>query len=237
MASRDARTANLAADVPRVAWDDFVPRFRWRQGEHVALVGPTGWGKTTLALQLLPLRSWSVILATKGRDKTLAGLKSEGYVTIPAWPPPSPEHRRVIVWPRFRDERDQKNQHVVLRDTVNAVMRSGSWCVFADDVQHLTSHLHLGTPLDTLWLQARSLDVSVLAATQRPRWVPRQMWTQSTHLFLWGTRDEEDIKSLSGFGGASAKLVRSIVESLDKYDVLYINKNDRRMAITRAERR
>jgi len=224
------------AGAPFVPWAEFLPRFRWKQGEHVALVGPTGQGKTTLALQLLPRRRYVCVIATKPRDRTLSGLAREGYVRVPAWPPPALAER-VILWPPWRDARDNRAQAGVIRDAINAVFREGSWCVFADDVQHLTAHLGLTKPLDTLWLQARALNVSVVSATQRPRHVPLTMWSQSTHVFVWGTADEEDLRRIGGLGGHSAKAIRAIVATLDRYEVLYVNNRDRTMVRTKAERR
>jgi hypothetical protein len=223
-------------DVPVVPWDDFLPRFRWKQGEHVALVGPTGQGKTTLALQLLPRRDWVTIIATKPKDRTLAGLRSEGYVRIPAWPPPNAETNRVLLWPAWRDESSTKAQARTIHQAIGAIFRAGSWCVFADDVQYLTEHLGLTRTLNTLWLQARSLGISVVAATQRPRHVPLAMWSQSTHVFIWQTADDEDLRRLGGLGGHSSKLIRSIVSELPKHHALYVNNRDRKLAITKAER-
>jgi hypothetical protein len=60
------------------------------------------------------------------------------------------------------------------------------------------------------------------------------MWTQSTHVFIWGTADEEDVKSIGGLGGASSKLVRSVVAELPRYHALYINTRERKLAITKA---
>lgn len=223
-------------DVPLVRWEDFAPRFRWNQGEHLALVGPTGQGKTHLALKLLPMRGHTVILGTKPRDKTLAGLKGEGYRRIEQWPPPNSDANRVLLWPKWKGPMDTRRQAEVLRHALLNIFHEESWCVFADDVQYLTDMLGLRRMLDMLWLQARALGISVVAATQRPRNVPRAMWNQSSHLFIWGTNDEEDLKSLGGLGGFSSKKVRGIVAELPKHHALYLNTRDRRMAVTKAER-
>ena len=222
--------------VPFVPWADFFPRFRWRQGEHVALVGPTGQGKTTLGLQLATRRDWVVVVATKPKDRTLSGLAREGYIRTSSWPPPALA-QRVVLWPVWRDSKDNRAQSAAIREAINAIYRSGSWCIFTDDVQHLTAKLRLGDELDTLWLQARALGISVMAATQRPRHVPRTMWTQSTHVFVWGTADEDDLKQIGGMGGISSKLVRSVVAELPRFHALYLDTRRRKMAITKAPER
>lgn len=208
----------------------------WKQGEHVALVGPTGQGKTTLALQLLPAREWVTIFATKPEDRTLSGLRREGYVKISEWPPPNGEVRRVLLWPRWRSPADTPRQAAVMRNAIHAQFLAGSWTLFTDDVQYLTDELRLGRNLATLWLQARALRISVVAATQRPRNVPRLMWSQSTHLFMWGTSDEEDLRAIGGLGGLSAKRIRAAVGALPKYHVLYVNTRDGRLAVTKARK-
>lgn len=223
--------------IVRVPWPEFRARLRWAQGEHVGLVGPTGQGKTTLALDLLGLRGWSVILATKPRDRTLAGLeRTGGYHRISAWPPPNDRTPRVLLWPRWRSPADTPRQAAAIHHALTSIFGEEAWCVFADDVQYLTDRLRLGSVLTDLWLQARALRVSVVAATQRPRHVPLVMWSQSSHLFLWGTNDDEDLRRLSGFGGLSSKRIRTTVAGLARHDVLYINTRTGALAVTRYER-
>lgn len=200
-------------------------------------MGPTGQGKTTLALDLLPLRDWSVILATKPRDSTLDRLRRDaGYVRVASWPPPRDGTNRVLLWPRWRGPLDTGRQAVAIRTALLSIFGEGSWCVFADDVQYLTDRLRLGPVLTDLWLQARALNVSLVAATQRPRHVPLVMWSQSTHLFLWGTGDDDDLRRLGGFGGLSSKRIRATVAALPKHDVLYVNTRTGALAVTRHER-
>lgn len=217
-----------------LGWDDFLARLSWRQGEHVALIGPTGQGKTTLALELLPRRSHTVVVATKPRDATLARLvRTDGYHRQKRWPPANDTVRRVLLWPDWRTPDDTRRQAEAIRAAVWDIFRSGSWCIFADDVQYLTDQLGLRNTLTSLWLQARALNVSVVAATQRPRHVPLEMFSQSTHLFLWGTNDEDDLRRIGGLGGLSNRAVRRMVQNLPRHDVLYINTRTGDLATTR----
>lgn len=223
--------------VPVVPWDAFAGALTWRQGEHVALVGPTGQGKTTLALSLLQLRDWRVILGTKPRDDTLGGLvKREGYVKVGAWPPPV-RSARLILWPKWQTPDDTARQRAVLHHALGRMFAEGSWTILADDVQYLTTMLGLSTTLDLLWLQGRALKLTLVAATQRPRWVPRNMWTQTTHLFVWGSRDADDLKALGGLNGADTATVRGIVAELPRHHALYVNTRTGAMAVTVAPRR
>lgn len=222
----------------RIEWPQFLQRLgsgpdRWRQGEHVALVGPTGTGKTTLALSLLCIRTWVAIIATKPRDRTLDRLTRHGWKRTATWPTEATENR-VIVWPKFRTPADLPNQRAVIRSLIYGAFRSGSWCLFADDVQYLTKKLGLGPDLETLWLQARALNVSVVAATQRPRHVPLEMWTQSTHFFIWHCSDDDDLRRIAGIGGIDVKRIRATIRALPTHDVLYLNARTGTACITRA---
>lgn len=222
--------------APFVPWEQFYDRFDWRQGEHVALVGPTGRGKTTLALSILPKRSWAVIIGTKPKDDTLSGLRKFGWHRIPEWPPPA-RRNRVILWPKWKGDGDSANQARVIREAIDKVFHQHAWCVFMDDTQYLTDHLGLGRMLRMMWLQGRSINVSTVAATQRPVWVPREMWSQSTHHFIWGTQDEQDLKALGGFGGMNAGIIRRWVANLGEHEVLYLNTRNGTMLRTQAPRR
>lgn len=210
--------------VPVVPWPEHLEHMRvnWRQGQHVALVGPTGQGKTTLALRLLELRKWVVILATKPKDATLSGLRRQGYKILRRWPPPSDTFRRVILWPTWRDPADSPKQQGVFKAALYAVFGSGGWTVFADDTQYLTKHLGLGRVLSALWINSRSLNVTVIGGTQRPRWVPVDMWANSSHVYVWGTANPEDLKTLAGLAGLDVVRVRKIVAQLPEFYCLYI---------------
>jgi hypothetical protein len=67
-----------------------------------------------------------------------------------------------------------------------------------------------------------------MAGFQRPAWVPRDAYSQATHLFVFGTNDNEDIRSLGGLGGMSTNEIRYAVQWLASdavrfHQFLYVN--------------
>jgi len=231
-----AEPAAEVAGVPVRSWSDHLAGLDWRQGEHVALVGPTGQGKTTLALQLLDRRRYRVIIATKPKDRTLDGLRRRGWLRLTSWPPPNDIADSVILWPPWRTPADTAKQKRVIADALHRIFASGSWCVFADDVQYLTTTLGLRPLLQMLWLQARSLGISVVAATQRPRNVPVEMWSQSSHLYIWRCSDAEDLRRIAGLGSHDSTTIRRVVATLPEFHVLYVDaRRGGTMHVTRVE--
>lgn len=228
--------------VAEIAWADFLPRFDWRQGEHVSLIGPTGTGKTTLGIQLLPLRRYVAAIGTKPKDPTFDSLERDAGFrlvdprrrgALPHLPdrgvPP-----RVLVWPRSRtlDRAAKRDQRRIIHDALNRAYSAGGWTLFADELSYLSRTLSLAPELVDIWQQGRSNSVSLIGCTQRPRWVPLDCYSAATHLFLWRTNDSQDIARLSGLNGADTRAVRAIVPDLGRHDVLYVNTRTGELCVT-----
>src|SRR5260370_37426165 len=106
----------LAARPPEevygIVWDRFLVALRrgstrplvraWQPGDHIALIGPTGEGKTTFAVGILGLRKWVFALDPKGEDTTLS---KSGYLRIKSLPPP----RRIQ-----QDAAEGKPAHLII---------------------------------------------------------------------------------------------------------------------------
>lgn len=216
--------------IERVAWADHLARLDWRQGEHVALVGPTGCGKTTAMLDLIERRGWVTLLATKPRDRTLRRLP--GWTRIEQWPPP-PMTNRVMLWPRWRTIADNAKQGAEFREGISRMVMAGSWCIVADDAEHLTQNLGMEPMLRTMLNQARAMDVSIVTASQRPRRVPVAVWSNSSHFYVWATPHPDDRKALSGIAGLDYRQLGEVLRALpSRHDLLYVNPTTGEVTIT-----
>lgn len=230
------RLARAARDAPRLPWDVFRRDFfHWKMGEHVALIGPTGQGKTTLLKAVLPVHPYVTVFATKPRDESMDALIASGYTKMSKWRSlPAKEFPRRVLWPDARQLDSVDKQKEVFRDAFGKIYREGNWTVAIDELWYIINTLGLGHEIKTYLLQARSLGISLVAATQRPAWVPLEIYDQSTWLFFWRDNDETNLKRLSGINARASRLITELVSNLDRFQVLCINTRDGEMVRTRA---
>lgn len=227
--------ARLSTDAPRIPWDVFVrSELIWRQGEHFALIGPTGQGKTTMLLNLLPLHQFVTVFGTKPADDTMDRLVKSGYMKMRHWRALSARDvPRRVVWPNARRLNSVAHQKEVFSDAFERIYREGAWTVVIDELWYFTNILNLEQYVKLYLLQARSLGISLFAATQRPANVPLEVYDQSTHLMFWRDNDRRNLDRLSEINSRDAALVREIVRNLDNYQVLYVNTRTGKMLRTR----
>lgn len=212
--------------MDRISWLELRDNLRWNQGEHVSLIGHTGSGKTTLASQLLPIRKYVTVIATKPKDPLLDSYKRKGYSVVREWPPP--DHlQRILFWPKIERISDKLTQAIEVHKALSGIYRSGGWCLFLDEVRYIAQTLKLKSDIELLWLQGRSSRVSLVAATQRPSWVPLEMYSQATHLFLWRETDRRNLNRVTEISsGLDTVEIRNTVSRLSLHDFLYINTRD-----------
>lgn len=229
---------------PEVDWRTFFRRFdrdyRVSAGsaDHVTIIGPTGTGKTTLALELSRLRRYVVALGCKPADPELAaGAARLGYWRTPSGELPSPaRHPRVLVWPRYRSDADLANQKAQFRLVLDTAFTVGRWHLLIDEVPHLHD-LGLTPPLRRHLRMGRAMASGLILCAQRPRNIPLEAISGAQHLFIFGTSDDEDLKRLGGMNGVSSAAVRHAVAGLGRdYRFLYVNTRTGTMVVSRFDR-
>lgn len=214
--------------TPRVSWWDFYPWFleQWEQGQHVTMVGPTGWGKTRLAREILVVRSYLVAFGVKGHDESMDELIDDlRLVRQQVWQPDVAD--RIALWPDIRGagKGHRMRQREVFLRAIDSIFRMGAWCCFFDEVVYLAETLNLDDELKFLLNQGRSSHISVVAATQRPAFIPLAFYDMASHLFLWKFNDHRNATRVSELTGVASQVVRQEIMSLPKYEFIYINKD------------
>jgi hypothetical protein len=226
-------------------WAQFWPLFCKRYGhatrdqaEHVTILGATGTGKSSLAMRIATRRPYVVQLVEKPRDEKLRlALKRDGYRPATVLPEPS-GYRRVYVWPPAGGVTDEAGQRKAFRDVLRRAGRNGVWHTVCHETAFMVDPLGLAPELKYLLRMGRSNGAGVILCSQRPAWLPRDVYSQASHLFLFGTNDVEDLKKLSGLNGMDSGRVRDAVASLgaagDLHRFLYVGTRDGTLMTCRA---
>lgn len=230
----------------------------WKPGQHWALIGPTGEGKSTFAVGILEGRKWVLSLDPKGEDETL---ESSGYHRVLSMPPP---HGRRIGKPepgtdRWIWERVEANQpvgliagfealtdeedaalHQLMRDAVTWCRRTRGWTLYVDEFELLSSQrmFRLGPDIERMLITARRAGTSVVTSFQAAAWVSKHATRQASFTSLWPTRDRQMLKNVAESMGRDWRMVAAAVDELPDYHVLVIPKRIRApMLITTAPKR
>jgi hypothetical protein len=188
---------------------------RWKQGEHVIIVGDTGSGKTYLESKLLDLRDYVIVIKTKPDD-----IEFKGYRKIKKFSDLMDlKTKKFILDPPFA----QELQRFQINSAINLAWKQEGWTIAADEVYYWTSVLRMEKPLNMLLTQGRSKKLSVVAGMQRPAWISRFALSQATHAFIFRC-EGRDLTTLSQ--ALSPKVVGP-VEGLRGHDFVYFNRATR----------
>lgn len=218
--------------------------FHYTPDEHVLILGPTGSGKTRMALDALGAVSYdevpAIVFAMKPRDKTLTDFAmAHDFREVAFWPPyvskwrpkkpkgyllRPPHHMRDIYWTR-------QKHHDVFREAILDSYAKGNRILFADETYSLTNELQLGEELITVWTKGRSMNCAVWAASQRPAFIPTWAYSQSTHFFISYDPDKRSRKRYEEISGVDPDVIREGTEALDEFEWLYVKAAGRRSVV------
>jgi len=225
------RTAAKSEPIPTVSFDEWRSYFarKWNQGEHVTILGHTGSGKTTVAFEILPIRRFVLALASKPRDRLIDTAKTNGFHVAKEWPIDFRLYPYNVLWPKIAKVEDLRTQQAVFGRCLHDVYRVGGWTLYMDEVRYLGETLRLRKLLELLWLQGRSNDISIVATSQRPAWIPLEAYQSADHLFMFRESDMRNLQRLREIGGVDRDRLAYDLQRIPKHDCIYVNSRDGEM--------
>lgn len=204
----------------------------WEPGQHFALIGPTGEGKTTFAVGIMSLRKWVMALDAKGGDSTLA---SSGFERVTRLPLSSKirnaiaegKPARLIIGGPTTSNAEERALRALLGKAVEMVRHQGGWTLYADEFQILSDlrMFGLGKPIEQGLVSARDKGTSIVTSFQAPAWVPKASTRQATLVAMWPTRDRTMIKSVAESMGRDYHELMAVVDNLPRFHVVVIPKS------------
>jgi len=205
-------------------WSEVRNQMDWRQGEHVTIIGPTGQGKTTLALDLMDMRAerggHPLIIATKPRDTTLERMRRGDWNVIRKWPP---IRQKTILWPKMNRVADKGTQAAVIRDALDQVFIAGNYAVLIDELSYVIDELRCKAEITQIWQQGRALGISLVTCILRPSHVPLLAYDQATHIIMFRDNDETNLRRMGGLGHWSRAEIIDAVSQLERHQFLLLN--------------
>jgi len=228
-------------EIEPLDWStEFLPWFStaWQPGQHVALIAPTGAGKTTFAGGILDLRRYVLALDAKGGDSTLDSLN---YTRLEKWPGVKAMTSKVeanekndvisrfVIGNKARSGNELDALAETLQKTLADTYEMGGWTVYADELMILTDprQFNLRKEVDRLLIAARDLGVSFVSSFQVPKWVTPQAGNQATWVAVSYTRDTDVVNRLAEILGRPKGEIRGAIKGLEQYSWLVIGRNPR----------
>lgn len=211
----------------------------WAPGQHMALIGPTGGGKTTHAVGILGLRKYVLALDPKGEDETLS---ASGYVRVGSiWKPDLKwriRHRDDArtwdqIWRSIRDGQDARiiiggpadddAQFTRLKSLMNEAVGFCRYCggftQYCDEFEIASSRdmFALAPTINLALISARRKKTSVVNSYQAQAWVSKHAIRQARMAVMWPTGDRDMIKNVAQGMGRDWREIAGIIDQLPDF--------------------
>lgn len=197
---------------------------KWKQGEHVIIIGDTGSGKTYLESKLLDLRDHVIVAKTKPDD-----IKFKGYRKIKS-------HKDLmdLKTSKFVLDTgfDPARQYYEIYNTIGLAWKQEGWTLAVDETYYWTAVLRLERQLNMLLTQGRSKKLTIVAGMQRPAWISRFALSQATHAFIFRCEGRDRIT----ISQALSPRVLGPLGELKQYEFVYFNRATREVKIGTANK-
>lgn len=237
--------------VEAVPWSILGPQFIRTWGyargnampEHLEILGQTGSGKsyfeTCILLQRQQARhSHIVVVATKPADETLL---ATGWPVVTKYPPEDPRQIAVIYWPPAvgLSKEGQRQQAAAIMQLLQKLWRpDANIIVVFDEIAYLCQDLNeplfpFRTVLAKYYREGRGLGITIVASTQRPQGVIRQVHSESGWTVCFAPKDEEDAERMAQvLGGKKTYLPILKMLNREKYEFLIVHNLTGKMYIS-----
>lgn len=231
---------------PEVPWELLRPRLQeaWKPGQHIAIFGPNGYGKTTVAVELGELPPVPTILVvTKRRDRLISELPRRGWTLTRTLEQTKhaldrkPGERyfgrgadgtpeRIVFWPTATGglELRRKKLRTIIEQLLDWVYEHGQLVLIVDEGIFLIRNLRQGEQVEMILHEARAGGVSLVLLGQRPAWFPHSVYSAPTYLFFFSTNDRDDLKRLADMGGSiDPDPLREELQLLPMYEFVLVS--------------
>lgn len=232
--------------VDRIPWRELEPEIldqwgwpsgRW-QPEHMAVLGPTGSGKSHFASYLLDQRvkrsgAHAIIVATKPADSTVYRMVKKGWTLRRTWPPEYGQNQ-VIFWPTSGKPSDgtARQRRAIFTMLDELWKPDANVIVQFDEIAYIESELRLQPLITKYWRESRALGITMMAMTQRPRFVSRYMLSEPAWSVAFGSSDEDDAGRVAEVIGGR-KHYKPVLMNLEPREFLIVRRRTREAYISR----